>query len=105
MKVDKNNIELKLPVYNVQSQLAYIESICKELDLKFEQVLSFILADFILGVQKGLLEEKMDLNEIMFNYFVLAEKQRDSFDKYKQMIDNLENGDGTEEKSSSSRVH
>lgn len=86
MKVEKNNIKLDLPIYDLQSQANYISQICKDLDLDVNQVTTFILADFILGIQKGLLEKKMDLNEIMFNYFALQEKQAKEFNRLKELM-------------------
>lgn len=89
MKVDKNNqITLNLPVYDLKSQYDYIKTICDDLELDINKVVSFILADFILGVQKGLIEKKMDMNEIMFNYFALAEKQIKEFERLKELSEN-----------------
>lgn len=89
MKVAKNNqITLNLPVYDLKSQYDYIKYICDDLELDINKVVSFILADFILGVQKGLVEKKMDMNEIMFNYFALAEKQTKEFERLKELSEN-----------------
>ena len=92
MKFDTKNgkVNLNLPVYDTKSQSDYIMAICKDIDFPVEKLVSFVFADFIYLVQKGLVEKKLDLNTILFEYFVHQERQSKDFNKLKEMMKNAE---------------
>ena len=92
MKFDTKNgkVNLNLPVYDTKSQSDYIAEICKEIDFPIARLVSYIFADFIFLVQKGLIDKKLDLNTILFEYFVHQERQSKSFNKLKEKVKNAE---------------
>lgn len=47
---------MQLPIYNPASQLDYINSLCKTMDFSAEKLLTFILADWILNIQRCIIE-------------------------------------------------
>lgn len=88
MKIDKNSKQLtmKLPKYDVSSQVGYIKSLADSIEFPVEELTSFILADFIFQVEKKLVLEKKDLADVMFTYFSHQEIQSKEFDVLKKKI-------------------
>lgn len=88
MEIDKDSkrLTMKLPKYDVSSQVGYIKSLADSIEFPVEELTSFILADFIFQVEKRILLEKKDLSDVMFAYFSHQEMQAKEFDVLKSKI-------------------
>lgn len=78
--------EINLPIYNSESQMQYIIDFCKPFEFNPQQMLSYIIADWILLVQNGLVKG-MDESNIFITYLEHVSKSRKSFDKIKQFME------------------
>lgn len=87
MSKKNTSLKLELPIYDMKSQLDYISTICKEYEFDCDKMVSFILADFILLVQQGLVKG-MNMDTIFISYLKHQVKQRKTFDKYKEILEN-----------------
>lgn len=79
---------MELPVYNVSEQIAYITSLCKELDFDVEQLTSFILADFIFTMENIQVAEHRHLTEAFMSFLSHACQTGNNFKKLKELYDN-----------------
>lgn len=86
---EKKNKEIKIPVYDIQGQLAFIEGVCKDFDFDVKKLLPLILADWIRIFQLGC--SKMNGNAYESFICYLKSTQR-TFDDLKKIREYVQNG-------------
>lgn len=87
MSKRNTKLQLDLPIYDLKSQLDYITQICKDYEFDGDRLISYILADFIFVVQKGLCSHK-NMDTIFVKYLQHTSQQRKLFDKLKELSEN-----------------
>lgn len=70
--------QIKLPNYDVAQQEEWIKSFIEPSGLPFERMKSFIYADFLFAVSKGL-DQKLTAEQIFSSYLANVQKTCDEF--------------------------
>lgn len=78
MTDDKKSNEVKLPNYDLEQQEKWIKDFIKPSGLPFERMKSFIYADFLFAVSKGL-SQKLTAEQIFSSYLASVQKTCDEF--------------------------
>lgn len=78
MTDDKNSNVIKLPNYDLEQQEKWIKDFIKPSGLSFKRIKSFIYADFLFAVSKGL-SENLTAEQIFSSYLASVQKTCDEF--------------------------
>lgn len=86
----KERNTLMLPTYDLQKQLDYIKSICLEFQFDNDRLMSYIIADFIFGLQYTIMingDDGKAANDAFFSYLANVKKTYDNFMSFKAKYD------------------
>lgn len=78
---------INLPVYDVQSQIQYLQKLCTEFDFDVEKLTSYILADFIFTMENYQLNQGGSTSEAFMAFLQHVCVTGENFKKLKEKID------------------
>ena len=85
---EKKTKEIEIPVYDINGQLSFIQSVCDDFGFDVKKLLPLILADWIRVFQVGC--EKMNGNayKVFISYLKSTKSTFDDLKKIKEFIKN-----------------
>lgn len=79
--------QILLPHYNIQEQVQFILKLCDDMDFKAEDLLSYILADWILTFQQATDKMNGSFRHAFLAYLSTCKNTSDNLLKLKEVIE------------------
>lgn len=84
--MSKNN-EIKIPKYDIKSQLAYITNICEQFEFDGDTLISLIFADWICTFQTGYVKKNLSFQEMFVSYLSAAHRTQKQLMELKKCLE------------------